>query len=663
MCGIAGLVRFAGLRPDERGMGPLMAAALRHRGPDEAGGYTDGVASLGHARLSIIDLHDGRQPMSNEDGSIRVVFNGEIYNHAELAAGLRSRGHQLRTRCDTEVIVHLYEDRGEEFVHQLNGMFAIAIWDARRRQLLLVRDRLGLKPLYWHDDGGRVAFGSELKAILAVEDLRPRLDLHALVDYLTFGHVPAPRTIFEGLRKLEPGHMAVCTAGGTRIHQYWDIPLDVNETSKRRNVETSKRQNGETRSGDAEQFAALLQDAIATRLVADVPLGGFLSGGVDSASVVAGMCRARGSHASAVLTHTVGFSEADHDERAAAREAASLLGTDHREVMVRPDAAAAAELLARHFDEPFADSSAVPTYYLSKAARERVTVALAGDGGDELLGGYRRYWFDLAEGAARQHLPEWLRATAGVAGAVYPKADWLPRPLRAKVTLQNLACDAVTAHLRSVSLRSGALPGFLLRPEMLESIVDYDPFERPRGLLPAREDAGAGSALSLPELLYLDMKTLLPDDMLTKVDRASMAVGLEVREPLLDYRLVEFAARLPTEQRLEKRILRETVGNWLGPGFASRPKKGFNVPVDAWFRGPLRQLSHDLLDSSAAMCAEWIAPEAIRRVLRDHERGIRNDGHVLWALLSLELWARAYRPAPKVAASDDKACMTELCAS
>jgi asparagine synthase (glutamine-hydrolysing) len=645
MCGIAGFLRFAGLRSEERGLGPMMAATLRHRGPDEAGGYTDGLVSLGHTRLSIIDLCAGRQPMSNEDGSVWVVFNGEIYNHAELTTRLRSRGHQLRTLCDTEVLVHLYEDLGEEFVHQLNGMFAIAVWDTRRRQLLLVRDRLGIKPLYWHDDGGRIAFGSELKAVLAAEDLRPHVDLHALVDYLTFGHVPAPRTIFQGIRKLEPGHLAVCTAAGTRVRQYWDIPLKRGEGAKSGPHAASCEHEFAQPGAATEEFAALLQNSVAIRTLADVPLGAFLSGGVDSASVVAGMCRSRDAGSEAVLTHTVGFSERDHDERAAAREVANLLGTDHREVMVRPDAAAAAELLARHFDEPFADSSAVPTYYLSKAARERVTVALAGDGADELLGGYRRYWFDLAEGAAREHLPEWLLATAGLAGAVYPKADWLPRSLRAKVTLQNLACDAVTAHLRSVSLRSGALPGFLLRPEVLDSVAEYDPFERPRGLLARRGDVGAGSALRLSELLYLDMKTLLPDDMLTKVDRASMAVGLEVREPLLDYRLVEFAARLPAEQRLEKRILRETLGGWLGPQFAQRPKKGFNVPVDAWFRGPLRQLSHDLLDCPAAACAEWIAPEAIRRVLRDHERGVRNDGHVLWTLLSLELWARAYVPA------------------
>ncbi|GMU21547.1 MAG: putative asparagine synthetase [glutamine-hydrolyzing] [Phycisphaerae bacterium] len=631
MCGIAGLIRFSGLRPSELGLGEIMAGTLRHRGPDELGGYDDAWVSLGHARLSIIDLDAGHQPMTNEEGTVWVVFNGEIYNYRSLADDLRARGHKFRTHSDTEVIVHLYEEFGDEFVHRLNGMFAIGLWDVTRRRLLLVRDRLGIKPLYWHDDGTRILFGSELKAVLAAQEREPRVDVQALTDYLTFGHVPAPRTMFKDLRKLEPGHLAVCTASGTALRPYWDIPLVIDDGATA---------SGCGDRGEAEwidEFTGLFEDAVASRLVADVPLGAFLSGGIDSGAVVKAMCR---TSKGAVLTHTVGFDEADHDERNAARQTADLLATDHREVMVRPDAAWTAEHLAARFDEPFADPSAVPTYYLSRATRERVTVALAGDGGDELLGGYRRYRFDLAEAAIRARCPASLRRTAGWIGSAYPKADWLPRPLRARVTLQNLACDAATAHLRSTSLQAGTLPGRLLNRETRSELSSYDPFAHGRALF-AR---GAGCGL-LQRLLYLDMKTLMVDGILTKVDRASMAVGLEVRVPLLDYRLVELVARMPTALRVGKRALRQVVARWLGPAFADRPKKGFDVPVDAWFKGPLRMMAGDLLLSSSARCAEWIDRQAMRRLFRQHQSGLLMGGSALWALLSLELWARTCRSA------------------
>lgn len=638
MCGIAGLIRFSGLRPEERGRGAAMAATLRHRGPDDLGRFDDRWAALGHARLAIIDIDAGRQPMSNEDGSVWVVFNGEIYNHRELAGGLRSRGHILRTRCDTEVIAHLYEEYGDEFVHKLNGMFAIAVWDARRQRVVLVRDRLGIKPLYWHDDGRRVAFGSELKAVLAAGEIDRRVDPCALVEYLTFGHVPAPRTIFESVRKLEPGHIAMIASRGTQVWRYWDIPPIEGGADEALESPADRRL--------VDDFAGLLEDAAAIRLEADVPLGAFLSGGVDSAAVVAAMCRrATGP----VVTQTVGFSEADHDERDAARATAEMLGTRHHDCLVEADAALAAARLARHFDEPFADSSAVPTYYLSRMAREHVTVALAGDGADELLGGYRRYRFDLAESRLRGWYPEWLRqATLGVAGRLYPKADWLPRPMRAKVTLENLAVDDATAHLRSVSLRSGALPGLLLEPDLADRLADFDPFERGRNMFSRYR-----SPHLLGKLLYLDMKTLLPDDMLTKVDRASMAVGLEVREPMLDYRLVELATRLPPRLRTEKRVLREALAGWTRPEMAHRRKRGFEVPLDAWCRGPLREMSHDLLAGRDAATAAWLDARAVGRMLREHDRGLRANGPVIWTLMMLELWAREYLPRTSARAIDE----------
>ena len=627
MCGIAGLVRFEGLRPDERRCGARMAARLRHRGPDEVGCFSDAVASLGHARLSVIDPQAGHQPMSNEDGTIQVVFNGEIYNYRELAAWLRSRGHRLTTRCDTEVIAHLYEERGDEFVHDLNGMFAIALWDSRRRRLVLVRDRLGVKPLYWARDRHCVAFGSELKAILAAGIGRRELDEQALKDYLTFGHVPAPGTIYRDIRKIEPGHMVVCTPAHTQVRAYWDIPCD------------DDADDGRERPAQAwiDEFAALLDDAVAMRLEADVPLGAFLSGGVDSTAIVAAMCR----HASGpVLTHTVGFDETPHDERDKARRIAAQLGTDHREILVRPDAVETARRLASHFDEPFADPCAVPAYHLARAARERVTVVLGGDGADEMLAGYRRYRFDLAEAATRARMPEWLRrGTFGLAGRVYPKADWLPRPLRAKRTLQNLATDDATAHLRSVSLAAGELPGMLLSSDLATQLADYDPFARGR-----EHFARCESPELLNRLCYLDMKTLLADEILTKVDRTSMAVGLEVRVPLLDYRLVELSARMPTALKLSngvgKRVLRQTVERWVGSESATVAKHGFDVPTDEWFRGPLRSVLYDELLSPAARLRQWLEPAAVENLIRDHVSGSGNHGQTLWTVFMLEQWAQ-----------------------
>jgi asparagine synthase (glutamine-hydrolysing) len=501
-------------------------------------------------------------------------------------------------------------------------MFAIALWDARRRQLLLVCDRMGVKPLYWHDDGRRIVFGSELKALLAGGDLTPRIDPCALVDYLTFGHVPAPRTILEGVRKLAPATLACCREDGVIIGQYWDIPGA--------NSDESMTPQGAERS--CEEFAALFEDAVRMRMVADVTLGAFLSGGQDSASVVAAMGR---SGPARVLTHTVGFGEPAFDERSAARETAALLETDHHEVFASADIADTAQHLAWHFDEPFADACTVPTYLLCRETRKRVTVALAGDGADELLGGYRRYRFSLAEEHWRSRMPAVLRAACGLAGELYPKADWLPRSFRARVTLRNIARDAVRAHLHSTSLQYGILPGILLQTHLQRELAEYCPYERRIDL--ARRYPGPHL---LGRLLYLDSRTLLTDRMLTKVDRASMAVGLEVREPFLDYRLVELIARLPANLRSGKQVIRRTLQNWGLAALADRPKRGFEVPLDLWFRETLREFSNDLLTSTNALIHDWIEPMAIRSLIHRHAAGWTNGGAVLWALLSLELWAR-----------------------
>lgn len=642
MCGIAGMVDFQGLDPGSDNIGLRMAETLVHRGPDDAGLFTDTVASLGHRRLSIIDLGAGHQPLCNEDGSVWVAFNGEIYNYRELAAQLRRAGHTFRTQTDTEVIVHLYEAHGPAFVDQLNGMFAIALWDARRRKLLLVRDRIGIKPLYYAPLPTGIAFGSELKAVTACPDVDTTLDESALLDYLTFGHIPAPRTIYRRVRKLEPGWMILADEDGLQHRQWWDIPFpaEAPPDEPHRQAEWTDR------------FADLLDDAIRLRMIADVPLGAFLSGGVDSSAVVAGMSQ---HTREPILTHTVGFAESDVDERSAARTTAAALRTAHHEVLVEPEAASLLPRLVRQFDEPFADPSALAMYHLSKVTRERVKVALSGDGGDEMLAGYRRYRFDLAESAVRQRCPAWLRrSTLGVAGRLYPTADWLPRPLRAKATLLNLACNDADGHLRSVSLRGGTLPESLLHPDLRLNLKDHDPFDAGRAL-----HASCPSPEPLNRLLYMDMKSLMVDGILTKVDRMSMAVGLEVRVPLLDHRIVELAARMPVSLKMapqgNKHVLRKTVARWLPPEVADRPKHGFDLPLDAWFRGPLHDLSMDALTGPSARLGQWLDRRATRRLLDQHQRGVTNNGVVLWALLNLELWARGMdastdqSPAPPVA--------------
>lgn len=633
MCGIAGLVRFDGLRREERNAGVAMASRLRHRGPDDLGGHHDAWASLGHARLSIIDPDGGHQPMSNEDGTVQVVFNGEIFNHAELAATLRARGHVLKSRCDTEVIAHLYEECGDQFVQKLNGMFAIALWDARQHRLLLVRDRMGIKPLYWHAEGDRVAFGSELKAVLEAGEIGGNLDAEALKDYLTFGHVPAPKTILEGVRKLEPGHMLLCSQRRIQARRYWDIPFEPADSA----AESPSVGRSEQEWTDA--FSSLFEECVAMRLEADVPLGAFLSGGVDSAAVVAAMAR---RCSGPVRTYTIGFEEEGYDERDQARRVAAMLNTDHHESVVRADAVETARRLVSHFDEPFADPCAIPAFHLAQAARRHVTVSLSGDGPDEMLAGYRRYRFDLGESATRALAPAWLRRRAfGLAGRMYPKADWLPRHWRAKRTLQNLAADDITAHLCSVAICAGELPGLLLAPDLNISLAGYDPFTRGRDLF-----ASCPSPDLLNRLLYVDMKTLLADEILTKVDRTSMAVGLEVRVPFLDYRLVELSARLPVALKLRdgcgKRVLRETVRRWLGPGSAEVAKHGFDVPTDTWFRGPLRTMVCDELLSGSAAIRRWLEPRAVERIAGSHLKGAGNHGQTLWTLFVLEQWARSF---------------------
>ena len=624
MCGIAGTLDRAGLATDDAAAIGPMVAALHHRGPDDSGSFRDDFAALGHARLSIIDTSAaGHQPMCNEDESIWIVFNGEIYNFPELHESLEARGHQFRSRCDTEVIVHLYEDHGDRCVEHLRGMFSFAIWDQKARRLLLARDRIGIKPLYYYQDGTRLVFGSEIKAILQAPGVPRRIDPEALQDYLTFGWVPAPKSIFEGVRKLSAGHTAAFDGHGLRLREYWDLRfpeplLDGEEVLK-------------------ERFLAELEESVRIHLLSDVPLGAFLSGGLDSSAVVATMT---GLGATPVVTNSIGFEEESYNELHHADAFATRFRTDHHRQVVRPDAVDVVHRLAWHYDEPFADSSAIPTYYVSRMAREHVTVALSGDGGDENMAGYRKYKFHQRERRVRGAVPGPLRRLLfRPLGRLYPKADWFPRPLRAKSTLQNLGATDAEAIYLSRTVLDPRIAASLIRPEV--RAAGYDPFNVIEGHY-KRSDAPDG----LSRELYVDIKTYLVDDILAKVDRASMAVSLEVRVPLLDHAFVEFMAAIPSALKLRgdrgKYLFKQAVRPALGDDVVDRPKMGFSVPLGDWFRGPLRELVEDTVFAPDAFIRTILDADAVRRLWRGHQAGLRSATPTLWAVLMLEQWGRNF---------------------
>ncbi|HEX7181195.1 MAG TPA: asparagine synthase (glutamine-hydrolyzing) [Thermoanaerobaculia bacterium] len=625
MCGIAGLFLYADGGFARRETLARMVRPLRHRGPDDEGFHLSGPLGLGHARLSIIDLAGGHQPIFNEDRSAAVVCNGEIYNHRELRRELEARGHRFATGSDTEVIVHLWEDLGPRCVEKLTGMFALAVADFRQQRLLLARDRIGKKPLYIADDGGRVGFASELKSLLAAGLVEPEIDPEALDLYLSFGYVPTPWTIFCGASKLPAGHFAVCGREGMRIERYWDMEFRP----------SGGRQDEERMAAELEE---LLASAVSDRLESEVPLGAFLSGGLDSGTVVSFMSQALRQP---VRTHTVGFSDRATDEREDAAAVARALGTDHVEDEVRPHLSDVLPRIAWHLDEPFADPSAVPTWYVSRETRRRVTVALSGDGGDELFAGYgNRYGMALFESRIRPWLPAGLRGALlpGLA-RVWPRSPRLPRPLRAGGVLANLAVDADRAYFHDRCHVPPWLQERLFGEELRERRRRFDPFS---ALEPHLARAPKGDPLA--RLLYLDLKTWLADDGLVKVDRMSMAHGLEVRCPMLDHRIVEFAARVPSHLKMAggetKRLLRRVAERRLPAEILSRPKRGFAPPVARWLREDLRDMTRDLLLGPEAMARGLFEQRELARLLNDHETGKLEAGWAIWALLMLEVWGR-----------------------
>ncbi len=627
MCGIAGVFHhrdgFARREALEH-----MVAPLRHRGPDDMGASVSGPLGLGHARLSILDLAGGHQPIWNEERTAAVVCNGEIYNHRELRRELEARGHRFATRSDTEVIVHLWEELGPACVERLAGMFALAVADFRQRRLLLARDRVGKKPLYYSDTGGTLAFASELKSLLAAGFVEPEIDPEALDLYLAWGYVPTPWTIFRGARKLPAGHLGVVDSGGMRIERYWDLHFE--ERPEERAAEDW-----------ADELEHLLGEAVRDRLESDVPLGAFLSGGIDSGTIVSFMSEALDSP---VRTHTVGFADRATDEREDAASVARALGTDHLETEVRPCLEDVLPRIAWHLDEPFADPSSVPTWYVSRETRRRVTVALSGDGGDELFAGYgSRYATHLWEEKIRRGLPGPVRAALlSPLARIWPRSPRLPRPLRLSTILANLAVTGDRAFYQDRRHLPLWLSGKLFGPELRARRGRFDPFV---ALEPHLARAPQGDPLA--RSLYLDLKTWLADDGLVKVDRMSMAHALEVRCPLLDHRVIELAARVPSSLKLRggrtKILLRRVAERRLPAQSAdilARPKRGFAPPISRWLREDLRDLSRDLLLAPDALARDLFEIREVTRLLEDHRTQRLDAGWALWTLLMLEVWNR-----------------------
>ncbi|HEU4765375.1 MAG TPA: asparagine synthase (glutamine-hydrolyzing) [Candidatus Eisenbacteria bacterium] len=627
MCGICGI--FApGAGAVDRAVLERMTSSIVHRGPDDVGVHVKGPIGLGFRRLSIIGIETGHQPMFTEDGRLAIIFNGEIYNYRELRRELEARGHRFRTETDTETILLAYRQWGPDSVRRLRGMFGYAIWDETQRALFLARDRLGIKPLYYAWDGSTLRFGSEIKAILEDRSFRPTLDPLALDEYLTYLYVPAPRSIFREVRKLRPGHTLTATARGIEEREYWDLAIRPGPERSEEEV--------------VEGLRDALRDSVACHLMSEVPLGAFLSGGIDSSAVVAVMAELDDRP---VRTESIGFREDAYDELPFARQVARAFGTDAHEKVVEAHAADILDALAWHYDEPFADSSMVPTWYVSKAARERVTVCLSGDGGDENFAGYRRMRFDYLENRIRSRIPRWVRrGVLAPVAAAYPKADRLPQVFRGKTLLTNLTLSPERAYHNTMRWFTPAMKARLYRPALRAQVGDHDAFgvqeeffRRSEGWHP------------LSRIQYVDFKTYLPDDILAKVDRASMAHSLEVRVPLLDHRFVEHVAAIPADLKIRngsgKYVFKRALEGLVPPDVLTRPKMGFSVPLDLWFRGELRAPFEERVLAPGSFTESLFEPGAMRSLWDEHQKGTRDRSYPLWALLTLEHWGRRFAPA------------------
>ncbi|XLZ68460.1 XrtA/PEP-CTERM system amidotransferase [Massilia sp. SR12] len=626
MCGITGIMDARGGRAVDEALLRRMNDTQHHRGPDEGDTYIEPGIGFGHRRLSVIDIAQGQQPLGNEDGSVMVCYNGEIYNYRELTAELKALGHTFKTKSDTEVIVHAWEQWGEDCVHHFRGMFAIGLWDRKQQVMFLARDRLGVKPLYYAmTPDGWFAFSSELKALRMHPSLPREIDPLAVEDYFAYGYVPEPKTIYKGALKLSPGFRLTQKVGAplAQPQQFWDVPFKLHEKM--------------TESDAQGELVERLREAVKIRLVAEVPLGAFLSGGVDSSAVVAMMA---GLDEGAVHTCSIAFKDKAFDESEYAQQVAQLYKTDHFVETVDTDDYGLIDTLAHLYDEPYADSSAIPTYRVCQLARKRVTVALSGDGGDENLAGYRRYRYAMAEQSVRGRIPDFLRKPVfGTLGRVYPKADWAPRVFRAKTTFEALSRDLVEGYFHGVSIMSDAMRARLFSDKFRAGLQGYSAIEVMRG-----HAANSPTDDPLSMIQYLDMKTYLPGDILTKVDRASMAHALEVRVPLLDHKLVEWISGLPPDMKLKgsegKYIFKKSMEKYLPHDILYRKKQGFAVPLASWFRGPLRERVQQALLGPTLADTGMFNIGFLREIVEQHLSGRRDYSAPIWTLLMFEAFLK-----------------------
>jgi asparagine synthase (glutamine-hydrolysing) len=626
MCGITGIFDSRGQREIDRAVLERMNETQHHRGPDGGGLHIEPGVGLGHRRLSIIDIATGQQPLYNADGSICVVFNGEIYNYQSLIAELQALGYVFRTRSDTEVIVHAWAAWGADCVQRFRGMFAFALWDRNQETLFLARDRLAVKPLFYALlPDGTLLFGSELKSLLAHGGLAREIDPLAVEEYFALGYVAEPRCIFKQARKLPPAHTLTIRRGQPvpAPQAYWDVrfsldrPLDVEEA--------------------CAELKDRLQESVRLRMIAEVPLGAFLSGGVDSSAVVAMMAQ---QSAEPVNTCSIAFDDPAFNESEFAKLVAERYHTNHHVETVKSDDFDLIDTLARLYDEPYADSSAIPTYRVCELARKHVTVALSGDGGDESFGGYRRYRMHLLEERLRAALPHGVRKPLfGLLGRLYPKADWAPRVFRAKTTFEGMACSSVEAYFHSVSILRDPMRAELFSPRFKRELAGYNARDVFDG-----HAARAGTDDPLALIQYLDLKTYLVGDINTKVDRASMAHSLEVREPLMDHELVEWLGSLPSTLKIRgqegKFLLKKGMEPYLPDAVLYRPKMGFAVPLARWFRGPLKQRVREAVLGPRLAETGWFNRDYLQHLVDAHQSGARDYSAPLWTLLMFEAFLR-----------------------
>lgn len=624
MCGICGKYEFESDKPVSKSLLEEMTGTMKHRGPDDEGFYVNGPIGLGHRRLSIIDLKTGHQPISNEKENCWLIFNGEMYNFKEHRGELKKKGHRFKTRTDAEVVLHLYEEYGTGCLEHIRGMFAFAIWDAAKKRLFLARDRLGQKPLYYRANNKRIIFGSEIKAIMADAEIPRKVDPHSLSHFLTFQYVPSPRTMFEGIKKLPPAHYLICENGDVKIERYWSLSysntLNIDETEA------------------IERFRELFEEAVSLRLISDVPLGVFLSGGVDSSVVASTMARLSDQP---IKTFSVGFSNSRFNELPYAAKLARRLGAEHHSFVVKPDCLDILPKLIRHYNEPFADPSAIPTYYVSKMAKTKVTVALNGDAGDEAFAGYDRYITNKIA-SYYDRLPEGLRNFIMNRASRFsdlPEKNSYPEKI--KRYIKTLSSPPVERYVRWMASYTEEMKQTLFSNNFKKSVGGTDSV----ALMKTWSD-GTSSPDEVAWALYLDTMTYLPDDLLVKVDVASMANSLECRSPFLDHKVLEFVAALPSDFKLRgfkrKYLLKEAFRYELDDELLNRKKSGFSVPISEWFKGELKSYIKEVLLDSKAKKRGFFSKDAVEKLITQHQEGKFDHGFRLWCLLNFELWHREF---------------------